>query len=356
MFDITTLFKAFLGANTERGFVSFFGDSYRADEGWRAYIIKGGPGTGKSSMMKQLAAFFAEKGEKIELCPCSSDPDSLDAVIFHGKKTVILDGTAPHTVDPVFPGAVEKIVNLSDCWNDGAFKGKEQEIIALTRENKALHAAASRYITAAGSLLSQNRKTAAAYVDKDKIKRYVNALCRRMLSEGTAAREEKRFLSGVTPKGLLFLKQSIAPHYKTVIALEDEYGAVARVFFSHLRERCLAEKQSIITCFNTVNPDVIDHILLPEQGIAFCSENRYTHPEGITRRIHARRFTDTVSLSAKRQKMTFNRRAAEELLREAVSVIAEAKRTHDKLEKYYIDAMDFTKVGDLAAKIAGEMV
>jgi len=355
VFDITTLFKSFLGANTAKGFVSRFADSYNAEEGWRAYIIKGGPGTGKSTMMKQLAAFFADKGERVELCPCSSDPDSLDAVIFHNRKVVILDGTAPHTVDPVFPGVCEKIINLCDCWDDKAFLGKEGEIIKLIRENKTLHSKASRYISAAGGLLSENRKTAASVLDEKKIKRFVRSLCRRMLKQGERSSESVRFLSGITPKGMLFLRSSIAPHYKTVIALEDDLGAVGKVFFSELRRECLKLNKSIITCYNTIDPDIIDHILLPDEGIAFCSENRLTHPEGITRRIHARRFTDMAALAGKKQTINFNRRAADELLREAISLIAEAKRVHDMIEKYYIDAMNFEAVGDIAARIAGEI-
>ena len=279
MFDIRVLFKSFLGANTAKGFVSRFAESYNADEGWRAYIIKGGPGTGKSTMMKQLAAFFAEKDERVELCPCSSDPDSLDAVIFHDRRVVILDGTSPHTVDPVYPGVCEKIINLCDCWDDSAFAGKETEIIRLIRENKALHRKASRYIGAAGGLIEENRRTAAAFTDEKKIRRFARSLCRRMVKEGGTAQESVRFLSGITPKGIVFQRGGIAEHYKTIIALEDEYGAVGRVFFSELRTVLLGAGKRIITCYNTIHPEIIDHILLPDEGLAFCSENRLMHPD-----------------------------------------------------------------------------
>ncbi|MBQ8793259.1 MAG: hypothetical protein IJZ63_00755 [Clostridia bacterium] len=48
--------KYFLAANSAEGFVSHFGDNYDYADGWRAYIIKGGPGTGKSSFMKYITA------------------------------------------------------------------------------------------------------------------------------------------------------------------------------------------------------------------------------------------------------------------------------------------------------------
>ena len=61
------------------------------------------------------------------------------------------------------------------------------------------------------------------------------------------------------------------------------------------------------------------------------------------------------ALAGKKQTLKFNCRASEELLREAVFLIAEAKKTHDLIEKYYIDAMNFEAVGDITARIAGEI-
>ena len=137
----------FLAANSCEGFYSVFDKSYLPDGEWRAFIIKGGPGTGKSSFMKRLAAYAESAGLKTVLCPCSSDPDSLDAVILPDKKRVIMDGTAPHTVDPSFPGVCEKILNFGEYWNDSLFSGNEKEVIHATLCNKALHATAA---TAAG--------------------------------------------------------------------------------------------------------------------------------------------------------------------------------------------------------------
>ena len=128
--------KYFLAANSCQGFVSYFDKSYNVDELWQVYIIKGGPGTGKSSFMKYIAKKANEEGLSAELCPCSSDPHSLDAVIIPQRKTVIMDGTSPHTVDPCYPAVCEEILNFGQFWNSESFKGKEQKIIALTDKNK----------------------------------------------------------------------------------------------------------------------------------------------------------------------------------------------------------------------------
>ena len=86
----------FLGANTPQGFVSRFDQLGSAEDGWRKFVIKGGPGTGKSSMMKRIAAELEQYCDEIELVYCSSDIESLDALVVPGIKASIADGTAPH--------------------------------------------------------------------------------------------------------------------------------------------------------------------------------------------------------------------------------------------------------------------
>ena len=53
--------RFFLGANAPGGFVSRFDHLYSPQEGWFAYILKGGPGTGRSVFFwaAQLGLNFA---------------------------------------------------------------------------------------------------------------------------------------------------------------------------------------------------------------------------------------------------------------------------------------------------------
>ena len=88
--------RFFLGANTPQGFVSRFDQLADADDGWREYVIKGGPGCGKSTMMKKIVEALEDNNPDMEIIHCSSDVDSLDAVIVPALKLSIADGTLPH--------------------------------------------------------------------------------------------------------------------------------------------------------------------------------------------------------------------------------------------------------------------
>ena len=104
--------QCFLGANTPEGFFSRYDTLHDRAEIRRMIILKGGPGCGKSTLMKALAARAEELGLPAEKVLCSSDPDSLDAVILPGVGLAVVDGTAPHVVEPRLCGCAETYLDL----------------------------------------------------------------------------------------------------------------------------------------------------------------------------------------------------------------------------------------------------
>ena len=343
--------KYFLAANSCEGFMSHFPDSFVAGEGWRAIIIKGGPGTGKSSFMKYIVARAAEKGYGVDLCICSSDPDSLDGVVIWDIKTVILDGTAPHIVEPKYPAACEEILNLGEFWDREKLFQKAQEIISVTNENKALHKQTSQYLTAAGELLYDNLRLARKYTNEERAARFGTRIARKLIPEKAfkSPKEWIRFIGGITPKGVVAYKNTVNDFYKEKIIIEDKYGAAASVIMQGVRNEALKKGYEIITLKNPFLPSkIIDHILIPELSLAFVTENEYINFGGEERRIHSRRFTDISLMRECRSRMLFNRRITRELLLTAAETLKKAKAIHDKLEKYYVDAMDFEKLSKYA--------
>ena len=90
----------FLGANSPTGFYSLYDHLLSPEEARAIYILKGGPGCGKSTLMRKIGAWAEEAGLETEYILCSGDSDSLDAVILPAVGTAIVDGTAPQGVVP----------------------------------------------------------------------------------------------------------------------------------------------------------------------------------------------------------------------------------------------------------------
>lgn len=346
--------KYFLAANSCEGFVSSFADCYSAADGWQAYIIKGGPGTGKSSFMKYLAVKANEKNIKCELCPCSSDPDSLDAVIFPEKKIVIMDGTAPHTVDPKYPAICDSILNFGDFWKIEKISENSSEIISLTDKNKTLHRSASRYLRATGQLMLENFKTAVRCTETEKTEKYAKKLCLKYIPKKNGnGKEWVRYLCGTTPKGVVSFANTITKTCRKTVIISDEMGSVSNIIMNKIREFALSQGYEIISIKNAFLPSqILDHIIIPELSLAFVREYEFQHFSSSERRIHAERFINIERLSKRRERMKFNKKAIRELLLCAATILRDAKSVHDELEKYYIGAMDFPALTAFATEFA----
>lgn len=337
--------KYFLAANSAEGFISSFDECYDPFDGWRAYIIKGGPGTGKSSLMRKLSLKAEEIGLSTIKCPCSSDPDSLDAVIFKDIKTVILDGTAPHIVEPKFAGSCENIINLGDCWDSKRLYSNREDIIDLTLKNKLIHKSASRFLLAAGQIFSDNIKLMSECLEDEKTRQFAFNLCKKLIpnKRNSLGKEWVRYITAITPKGIVSYSDTVSA-YNTKIIIKDDFFVCAPTILEIVREYAISEGYEIITLKNPFLPTrLTDHILIPELSLCILSENSYIKFNTDERRIHSRRFLNIAAVGKNREKYRLNKKLFCELVLTACKILSRAKYVHDELEKCYITCMDFDK-------------
>ena len=70
----------FLGANSGQGFQNLFPRFCKPEDHYDLIVLKGGPGVGKSTMMRRIGKAMEDRGEDVEYLYCSGDPNSLDGV------------------------------------------------------------------------------------------------------------------------------------------------------------------------------------------------------------------------------------------------------------------------------------
>lgn len=93
--------RYFLGANSPQGFYSLYDQLIKIEDAAAVYILKGGAGCGKSTLMRQVALAAEDENEQVEYILCSGDPDSLDAIVLPAQGVALVDGTAPHAAAPL---------------------------------------------------------------------------------------------------------------------------------------------------------------------------------------------------------------------------------------------------------------
>ena len=344
----------FLGTNSPSGFVGYFNGV--SNENF-CYILKGGPGTGKSTLMKNIADEMLSRGETVQFVHCSSDPESLDAIVLNSRNICIADGTAPHVIEPVYPGVTEDIVNLGEGWNSDKLRENSEAIIGYAKENKEAHRACVRFLKAAEVMIADSRRIQRDVVDILKLNAYTDRLGKRLFKKKTSdrGREQKLFLSAVTPKGVMFFGDTVKALAEEIIVIDDSIGAVSELIIEKMKEKALANGYDVISAFCPMHPEGSpEHIIIPERSLAFVRKHCSCQLTG-TRTIHAKRFIDGEAVKPFRQRLTFNRKIRDELIVQAVSSLKKAKLLHDKLESCYIPNMDFEKVREIKERMLRDL-
>ena len=348
----------FAGATAPDGFRSFFGDLYSPHANTVTYLLKGGPGTGKSTLMHRLAEVGAAKGDTPELLLCSSDPDSLDGVRFERGDLCVMDATAPHVVEPQFPGVCEVLVPLGEGFELKKLRQNGSAVRNLFAKNASLHARAKRYIAAAGDLLFDTYALALSCTDVSKAQRYGAALAQKLLTpKQSAGSMTRRFLSAVTPEGTVFLRDTLQKTCDRLTVLEDVWGAASHAVLSAAAQKAAELGHRVIVCPCPLSAaGKIEHLIFPDARVGLTVSGRYHKTQSTNRVIHATRFTDARTLGAHRARIAFNRKSAARLLESAGSILREANAVHRELERYYVAAMDFSRSEEFFVRIKNDLL
>ena len=336
----------FLGSNTKNGFHSYFDNILKPQKEGKLYIIKGGPGSGKSTLMKRLSERFANSGERVEKFYCSSDPNSLDGVLWVNKRVAIIDGTNPHAVEPKYVGAFETIINTAEGFNTKKLKENYKKIEALNQQINAHHKMAVSLIKKASILREQTFIKAEKYLNYDVVYTMAELLpFWRFLHQNGG--QNTRLLSAVSVDKTVFFENTLKEQ-RVVYGIKDSFGAAAHYLIKKVASEATKFKLSHTLCPCGINPERLEHIIFPD-GVAFTTQNAFHYYQGKNTQS-----LDGFYLPIKNEDlklMEAERAQAAEFIALASKEIAKSKMLHDELEKIYISAMDFSVIDKLYEKI-----
>ncbi len=339
--------RTFLGANSCQGFASLYGTF---PENFRTIVIKGGPGSGKSGLMKKIAAEAVKKGDFVEYCYCSSDAESLDAIRISGMGLCVVDGTSPHLMEPKFPGAKDEIIYTGQFWDNKKLQENLAEIQDITARISGCFSRAYRYLAAAGKAVDDIKAAVIPGVDQEKLKKFAANLIRRHL--GTKKRESvihPRYLSGITPQGLVIHRDTVYTMADKVYVLEDPYR-ISDLFLEEVLKTASESGQQIYVFYDPLCPSIPQHVIFPDIGIGFVTSNKVHSFEPQNKyKIHLNRFC-TVDDGTK-DRCRSAERLISACLKEALASLQQEKAYHDDLEEFYIEAMDFKRLNSYSEKL-----
>ncbi|NLB18674.1 MAG: hypothetical protein GX825_08110 [Syntrophomonadaceae bacterium] len=345
------------GGNTCQGYYSFYQHIVNPQAA-RIFVLKGGPGVGKSTFMKKLAREFEKADFNLEMHWCSSDNDSLDALVLSDHEIALLDGTSPHIVDPRYPGAVDEIINLGECWDESLLTHRKSSIIAFTDSISSYFRMAYLRLKEAQAVWNQLHEYYRESVPKSfgyhvlgQLRQELTAT--KALPEGVNNNIRHLFASAITPQGVVTHATSIIRDYR-VLALQGNPGTGMYEILQDILQWSCQESIPVEVYHNCFNPDLLEILVFPHHKIAVVdASGLVVNFEKSLSKISEGRVFDFNEEADSGRIMRFSGEIEDAKERFNTSLIAAigfinlAKQNHDQLEQCFIPAMNFTQVDQI---------
>lgn len=352
--------RYFASGNTAKGFYSLF-DSVLAGLD-HLYILKGGPGGGKSTLMKTIGTELCARGFSMEFVHCAADKESLDAVIISDYGIGIVDGTAPHVIEPKLPGAVEQYVNLGVAWDVQQLKEKKQTIAALNEQIKDRYTEAYDTFAAALAIHDELEQIYIAALDVTKLNDIATRLVNDIFSHEQLpkrARPRHMFLGAATPQGAADHIPSITAGLDKRYFLKGRAGCGKSSLLKKIAAAASARGFDAEIYHCGFDPDSLDMVLLPELSVAvFDSTAPHEYfPDRASDEVidlYALAVTPgTDEANADHIRDTHAR--YKNKMKAGIAHLAETKVLRDELEAIYVAATDFSLIEQMTRDIAHEI-
>lgn len=357
--------RVFAGANSAYGFWSLYEEQLRL-AGQRVYVIKGGPGCGKSTFMRRIAEDLSANGFEVDLLQCSSDNASIDGFIVPTLGLAMVDGTAPHVIDPDYPGVTGEIIDFGRFMDRPALRALREEIVAVTDANRACYGHVYHYLAAARVFYDDVRR----HIDRCGARDVptLDALAGDLIADvlgdvpprGKPGRLRRLFASAITPDGFRNYMDTIFHPLDRRFVIRGQWGTGKSTIVGRLRDEAIRLGYDVEAFHCGLDPHRLEHLVIPELSVGVVtSELPHTYePRGDDVVLDTAQAVDTESLARALEDLNASREMYGRSMELAIGWLARAKQLHDDLERYYVPHIDFAAIddlrGELLARIYGE--
>lgn len=344
--------RFFLSAQTPLGFVSRLSLLTDPSRFSRVWLLKGGTRAKRSALIAALAESAEDSGETVCRVLDPLTPALLEAAFW--DHTAILDAAPPHAIEARYPGVVERVIWIGDCWEERSLAAMREELIAQTDENARLCEQARRYLGASEALWSDRFRMAVETTDLGKIERQADRIAAQEFTRPKEEAQEDICLLSTTDDAtgpMTEWMQSL----DRVVLLEDEFGPSATALLSALRRR--AAGQTMICGFSPFAPyERLEQLIFPSLSLGFFTVNeRLPAIDTPQRVINARRFTDRDMLSACKNRLAFHRKAARQMTALSKETLSLARLGAERLERLYAEAFLPERFDSLCDRLISEL-
>ncbi len=253
-------------------------------------------------------------------------------------------------VEPEYPAAVDRYVNLGRFYQIEACKEAREEIVLHAKAYREAYQKAYHALAAASEVGRTVEEIQRRGWNREKLEqRAAGIISREIPRRGTERGEaRRRFLGGITCKGLIWRFDTVEALADRVYVLLDSCG-LGDLLLRRVAAAAMERGWDAVLCPDPDQPQRLQHLVIPSLRLAFVTSREgmvYTGPA--YRRLHLDALLDSGVCRQNKARCRFHRRMHRLLLEEGEQFLREAKVSHDRMESAYNAHVDFDGVYALA--------
>jgi len=343
------------GGNTSLGFHSYYNYILPQRKAKKIVCIKGGPGTGKSTFIKGIGEHFAGKKEDVDFLKCSADPSSYDGVLLQNRDVLIVDGTAPHVIDPVNPAVVDVILDFGVFWDEKELRKYRESIINCNEKISRLYGVAYGYLKCLKYEYDLIWQLMSEYVNDKQVEHISSEIImrNRVCNRDKKGMLKKMFVSAITSEGTVNEIDSMVNLYENAYVIKVPEGFRTENIINPMISYYLNNGYDVEAYYCPLDPKIkVEHIIVPDLNLIVVTSNKY-HQSG--NKCDYEILIDNVLGEYAIPLMEELYRQTDKTISNAVRILKKAKEMHDLLETYYIKYIDFVAIDKQKIKVINEI-
>jgi hypothetical protein len=287
---------------------------------------------------------------------CSSDNGSLDGVCIPQVGIALMDGTAPHIVDPKNPGAVDQIIHLGDYWNEDLLIQNKEAILVTNKRVGRFFQMAYFSLREAKAIMDEWESYITESMDFARVNEFTVFIEIELLSWVTPdfrrnPKARHLFATAITPDGPKNYLDTVLQDIKKLFVIKGAPGSGKATLIKNIADkaRIIGLDTELYHC--SFVPQNIDILVIPQLFAAVANlappvtfdPNVLANLKSCTE-INLSGFSDKKILSIYTDEINSCKTRFDAAFNRAVQFLSKAKAEHDVMESYYVPAMNFTAI------------
>jgi len=260
-------------------------------------------------------------------------------------------------VDPINPGAVDEVLNLGECWNEDGFKESRNNIIEINKQVGKKFKRAYKFIGAAKLIHDDWCSYYNDSINYSQLNILSEHLKEKIFTKqiGELGLDRHLFATAFTPAGIITFIEDLCSGYDNIYVLNGPPNIGKHKILEYLLQEGLKRGYYMEVFHTPLNPNKIEHIIIPEANCAVITSNEINKKGYKGTQINLKSLINDQSIHYYKNQIEESEKEFYNLLNKGLNNITEAKKLHDKLEKYYIPNMNFSLLDNVYDKMISKI-